>query len=135
MGFGTGLNTVLSIQHKPANQTIHYTALEIFPLPLTLIESIGFTKWMKPQLWTDIHQCKWNVRIPISSQFTLYKCTESIHDHSPRHHYDLIYYDAFAPSYQPELWTFSQFKKIKEWIRPNGGYCYLLWQKEVSNAI
>ena len=126
MGFGTGLNTVLTIQHKPANQTIHYTALEILPLPLTLIASMGFTTWIKPKLWTDIHQCNWNVRIPISSQFTLYKRHESIHDHRPPHQYDLIYYDAFAPSYQPELWTLSQFKTLREWIRPNGGivtYC------------
>lgn len=34
--------------------------------------------------------------------------------------FDLIYYDAFAPSRQPELWSRDVLKKITDLLAPNG---------------
>ena len=34
--------------------------------------------------------------------------------------YDLIYFDAFSPSKQPEMWTLNNFKKLYNCLKSNG---------------
>ena len=34
--------------------------------------------------------------------------------------YDLIYFDAFSPTKQPEMWTLNNFKKLYDCLNTNG---------------
>jgi ADP-ribose pyrophosphatase YjhB (NUDIX family) len=34
--------------------------------------------------------------------------------------YDVVFYDAFAPSHQPELWNHDLFRSLRESVRPGG---------------
>ena len=50
----------------------------------------------------------------------MFKGHTDIIDHKPNCAYDLIYYDAFGPTYQPELWTIDIFKRLYKWLNSKG---------------
>ncbi|MCF8459556.1 MAG: tRNA (5-methylaminomethyl-2-thiouridine)(34)-methyltransferase MnmD [Flavobacteriales bacterium] len=123
MGFGTGLNTLLTaIISVERNIRINYHTLELFPLP----ESI----WMEYQLpdelaenrglFDSIHGADWNKDVFISSNFSFAKHHISLLDFEPSVKFDLVYYDAFEPETQPELWTQDVFEKLFSWMNPKG---------------
>ncbi len=123
MGFGTGLNALLTaIISVERNTRINYHALELFPLP----ESI----WMEYQLpdelaenrglFNSIHNADWNREVSINPNCTITKHHISLLDFEPSLKFDLVYYDAFEPETQPELWTQEVFEKLFSWMNPKG---------------
>ncbi|MCF8464005.1 MAG: tRNA (5-methylaminomethyl-2-thiouridine)(34)-methyltransferase MnmD [Flavobacteriales bacterium] len=123
MGFGTGLNALLtSIIAAERSIRINYHALELFPLP----ESV----WMEYQLpeelaesrrlFDSFHGAYWNTEVSANSNFSITKHHMSLLDFKPEWKFDLIYYDAFEPETQPELWTQEVFEKLYSWMSPNG---------------
>lgn len=125
MGFGTGLNCFLSFLHSGKSR-IWYTALEKYPLEQKLIEQLNFTeKIIKnnsiQDFFNSIHSIDWNnLPINVYESFSLQKCKGDILDYSTDKKFDLIYYDAFAPQFQPELWTQQVFRKMYSFLNPNG---------------
>lgn len=123
MGFGTGLNTLLTaIIAAERNIQINYHALELFPLP----ESV----WMEYQLpdelaenralFESLHREDWNKEVSINTNFSITKHQISLLDFDPSAKFDLVYYDAFEPETQPELWTQDVFEKLDNWMNPKG---------------
>ncbi len=115
-GFGTGLNTFLTyIETENKNKNINYTSIELYPLDEKTIKNLNFTKttkYSKPDIFDKIHNAKWNSFEKISSHFTLKKIQDDITKHKFKGIYDVVYYDAFAPEVQPELWSADIFQKI-----------------------
>lgn len=117
IGFGTGLNALLSlIESMKFFLSIDYTALEPSPLPdeivkqLNYVEIIGDPKLEK--LFTLIHQVEWDQPAEITPNFRLEKRNIALQDYQPsEQHFNIIYFDAFAPSKQPELWTMDMIRK------------------------
>ena len=117
MGFGTGLNALLSLQFAAANhQKIHYTAIELHPLNFDETSALHYTDEYFPQL----HQCGWEKDIALTDYFTLNKINQSLLTYSPEKKVNLIFYDAFAPLAQPELWTKEVFEKLFLMLGNNG---------------
>jgi len=121
MGFGTGLNAFLTALAAEEQQVlISYTAVEAFPLSgeealkLNYADSLGH-----PELFEQLHQSPWNKAVAIHEHFTLRKVQSELAAFSPSQRFDLIYYDAFAPSAQPELWTNEVFEKLYGMMRQN----------------
>lgn len=111
MGFGTGLNALLTLQY--ATTPVYYYAVEQFPLTAQEIEGLNYG--------TDLHQYPWNKDVKISEKFTLHKAHASLLDVSPVvQPFHLIYYDAFAPASQPELWSVAVFEKLYSLLEPGG---------------
>lgn len=102
MGFGTGLNALLTMQH--ADIPVYYYAVEQYPLTAEEVEGLSYGN--------ELHAYPWNEDVKINERFTLYKAHTSLLSVQPEQEFDLIYYDAFAPGAQPELWTTEVFEKL-----------------------
>ncbi len=118
MGFGTGLNALLSLEQAIIHQQkIHYIAIELFPLNEKEIECLSYNEH---SFFKELHQCNWEQDIVLNEYFILHKTKQSIFQYKNFQPINLIYYDAFAPSAQPELWTKSIFENVHACLQENG---------------
>jgi tRNA U34 5-methylaminomethyl-2-thiouridine-forming methyltransferase MnmC len=117
MGFGTGLNALLTLEQAiKLQQKIVYHTVELFPLTL---EEVGKLDYQDTAL-LSLHQCPWEEEIVINEYFTLFKTRRSLLDYYTTQPVHLVYFDAFDPEAQPELWTEEVFKKIYDFLLPKG---------------
>ncbi|MDG1477518.1 MAG: tRNA (5-methylaminomethyl-2-thiouridine)(34)-methyltransferase MnmD [Vicingaceae bacterium] len=126
IGFGTGLNAFLTfLESQKDRRKLSYTSLEAFPLELDLIKELNYTKQLSldaqdEQLFNKIHEIEWGNYHEISSRFKLKKLSEKLENFNPIEKYDLIYFDAFGPRVQPEMWTIPIFEKMYNCLNTNG---------------
>ncbi len=114
MGFGTGLNALLTLQLAMAHQqAVYYHAIDLYPLQPAEAAQLSYPTILPEADFTQLHNCNWNEPVKISNYFTLWKCQSSVQDFSSTVLFKLIYYDAFAPSAQPELWTKEMFEVVQ----------------------
>lgn len=123
VGFGTGLNALLTVQRAlelPGN-IIHYTSLETFPVPeeiwskLNYIDSVGLK-----EKFNQLHEAMWNEVVSITSGFNLRKLQLSLQQIDFSSEFDLVYFDAFAPNKQPEMWEIDVLKQVVNAMRADG---------------
>lgn len=120
IGFGTGLNAFLTqLEAKKTNKQIHYTSLELYPLNLDSAKQLNYTQQLSDKQhvvdFLQLHYAKWDKAVAISSTFTLHKIEidfSNSHKFKTNTRFDVIYFDAFAPEKQPEMWTQEIFNKI-----------------------
>jgi tRNA U34 5-methylaminomethyl-2-thiouridine-forming methyltransferase MnmC len=123
VGFGTGLNAWLSQQRATAlGIQVHYTSLETFPLSAALWASLNFTTESdEKKIFEKLHEVEWNREVIINPCFCLQKVEESFQHFEPSNkRFDLIYFDAFAPNKQPELWEMAVLQKVYSMMAENG---------------
>lgn len=131
MGFGTGLNALLTlIEAEREQKKIHYTTVELFPLQQDEINFLNYCEQLNREdlkpVFQQLHQCDWEKDNAITPFFTIKKHKADLLNLSTYQPVSLIYYDAFAPSAQPELWTKHVFEKLFTWLVPGGAlvtYC------------
>jgi tRNA U34 5-methylaminomethyl-2-thiouridine-forming methyltransferase MnmC len=126
VGMGTGLNVWLTA--LLAGPVIHYTSLEPFPLPKEIWAQLNYPQSEKEKvLFQAIHEAAWEEPIALSTSFSLLKkqCTlETFEGEASSIH--LIYFDAFAPNKQAEVWSIENLEKLYTLLVPGGGlstYC------------
>lgn len=125
MGFGTGLNVFLTYL-AAKKQAIHYTSLEAYPVEFEMIQQLNYVEELEVNesdkaIFEKLHQADWNQKIAISTNFHLTKLNQKLEEVDlPSNHFDLVYYDAFAPSAQPELWTETIFTKLFACMKEGG---------------
>ena len=114
MGLGTGLNAMLTFwETTQQERPIHYTALELYPLHRHEWQDLHFTgREDENPLLKQIHESPWQQDAVLSPYFTLKKLQQDLQSFETTKRFDLVYYDAFAPSAQPELWTEAIFSKL-----------------------
>jgi tRNA U34 5-methylaminomethyl-2-thiouridine-forming methyltransferase MnmC len=115
VGFGTGLNALLTVQSAEAlNLQVHYTSIEMFPLDEKVWRSLNYTESQKQkEIFEQLHQASWSEDVSISKKFTLKKIHGNLQSTTlVSSDYDLIFFDAFAPNKQPEMWTLEVLEKI-----------------------
>jgi tRNA U34 5-methylaminomethyl-2-thiouridine-forming methyltransferase MnmC len=126
VGFGTGLNAILTYPFALAQKAfIQYDTLEKFPLGIDVVEQLHFDKViLNPEMqevFMELHKAPWNEPVDVIPYFTLQKIHETLEEFvAPQAYYDLIYFDAFAPEKQPELWSDEMFAKLYKATRPGG---------------
>lgn len=122
MGFGTGLNCLLTaIQARDKQYQIQYHTLEAFPLLPNEIASLNHGTVLNEQdLFLAIHKASWEIPQMIQPGFQLIKYQQSLARFELSVGIDCIYYDAFAPSAQPKLWTTQIFEKLYSFLAPGG---------------
>lgn len=124
VGFGTGLNTLLTLQHAFLTTTkIHYTTIEAYPLGEDIWSQLNYTEGSDEHQknFKRIHESAWDSDQPITSNFTLIKRKTRIQDvEIPLNHFNLVYFDAFAPSKQPELWSLDVLMKVTDTLMSGG---------------
>lgn len=130
MGFGTGLNAFLSqIAAKKLNLEVEYHSIELHPLDPSLYKSLNFHTLVpgsSQEALMKLHTSSWDEMHQIDSQFRFIKMHGDLHSSNIEEKYDLIYYDAFAPSSQPDLWEEPIQRKLYEILKQKGAlltYC------------
>ncbi len=124
MGFGTGLNALLSLQYAiEHNQKIIYQTAELLPLSTGEVLQLNYTDFaaagLKESFYT-MHTCEWDKPILIHLYFSFQKMKTALEKFETPKQFHVIYFDAFDPNTQPELWTESIFKKIFDMLYING---------------
>ncbi len=123
MGLGTGLNAYLTFFHQKESE-IFYTALETNPISWELAAQLNYPQQIENQLTSDIfsqiHTCEWEKDKQLSPHFSIKKHQKSLQDFETTEKFDLIYYDAFDPAAQPELWTEAIFEQLFSLTASNG---------------
>lgn len=125
MGFGTGLNALLTwIGSEKLNQKIYYETIEPFPLNEEQVRSLNYCEQLNRSdlqtIFEELHFCEWEKEIELSELFILKKSKTNLLNLKPLKPFELIYFDAFDPNVQPELWTKEVFKKMFSMLLPNG---------------
>jgi tRNA U34 5-methylaminomethyl-2-thiouridine-forming methyltransferase MnmC len=123
MGFGTGLNALLTLAETyKSDRSVYYTGIEKYPLPKTITDSLNFEsltgKAVKGMLKL-IHEAAWNKEVEIRNGFILKKIECDMKQINQQDEFDLVYFDAFAPEKQPELWTKALFSRVYKSMRHN----------------
>ena len=123
MGFGTGLNALLTLMKaEQLQQPMVYTAVERYPLQPQEWQGLDYDALLPgtKAVLHQLHQAAWNTPVAINSLFTLQKEKEDflIFDTNQRFH--LVYFDAFAPAAQPQLWSVQMFQKLFNLLLPGG---------------
>jgi len=121
IGFGTGLNCLLSaIESLEKGLSIEYTSLEPFPLSDHLISLLNYPETLgHGDLFNLMHSTDQG-ELSITGNFLLHRSRESLLTFLPPVKYELIYFDAFAPDVQPELWSEAVFQKLFDCLVPGG---------------
>lgn len=125
IGYGTGLNAMLTfIENQSLGNKIFYHGIEKFPIcKETFLPFIAHTPNIAARFDTDtaLKFCEnWNLEIEISHTFRLLKQIIDFENFVPDRKYDLIYFDAFSPETQPEMWTKENLQKIIDSLVPDG---------------
>jgi len=125
VGFGTGLNALLSfIEADKTHKEIQYTSLEAFPLDWEVVERLNYMNLVQSQAYAEpfkkMHTCEWEFYLEISSFFCLRKLKVKLQEVHFENEFDLIYFDAFAPRVQPDLWTEEIFTSMYKALKPKG---------------
>ncbi len=124
VGFGTGLNAFLTLlEAEQSNRTVHYTSLELYPLSEEVVAHLNYGQLIAPEkaeLFTKLHQAEWGKEVQITSNFYLHKINCDLCQSKFEENYDLIYFDAFAPDKQPEMWQPELFQRLFDHTRTGG---------------
>ena len=116
VGFGTGLNAMLSyLAARKNGMKVHYSSVELYPLTASEYVRLNHIALLEPaecDALQNILQCPWNEEIRISPFFSLLKIQHDLLRYEPVSRCDVVYFDAFAPSVQPALWSDRVFRKI-----------------------
>jgi len=117
-GFGTGLNALLTaINAEKNNRLTTYYAIEKYPLAGEIIKTLAYGDIISNEainIYEKIHSCEWGKTVQISPCFYIHKINADLIEFSVNSipMFDIIYFDAFGPDKQPEIWTPEIFQKI-----------------------
>lgn len=127
MGFGTGLNAFMTFLEAQQNKLkINYYTIEAYPISLEEAKLLNYHKELNAEtereIFLKMHDCPWNESIKISENFILHKIKKEIENLKSNDlpSVDLIYFDAFAPSAQPQLWEKGILKLMYDILKSNG---------------
>lgn len=140
IGFGTGLNALVTFLEAEKNsKIINYTGVEAFPVDYDEALQMNYVSQLNaPKLdlvFKKIHQCSWEVSNEIATNFFLTKQKKKFEEIEEYEKYDLIYFDAFAFSVQPELWSEFIFKKMYNALKQNGILVTYACRTSIKNAM
>jgi len=124
VGFGTGLNATLTAYHALKNkQKVFYQGIDNFPLSQEVLKSLNYTTYLPAEIgemWEKISACEWDKPTAINDFFTITKRNVDFISMEIDSSIDLVYFDAFAPDDQMEMWTLENFKKLYDATSKNG---------------
>lgn len=131
IGFGTGLNALLTAQFAAEHGlNVRYWTVEAYPMQPEEVAALNYAGLIGGEgvveIWKALHDAPWGEMSPILPGFQIFKMQGMIEDFIAPAEVDLIYFDAFAPEKQPELWTDAVFAKMRDSLKVGGAlvtYC------------
>ncbi len=125
IGFGTGLNCYLTyIQSFIKKTEVCYHGIEAFPLRDDIIEELNYQNLLglndDLDSFMTLHKTPWNIQNQIFKNFSLLKIHKKVQDLILDQDFDLVYFDAFGPKAQEEMWTEAIFKQMFQALKKGG---------------
>lgn len=124
IGLGTGLNAFLTLlAAEEMQRKVYYTGIERYPLAEETLRQLDYPGIIGKKHEEDyyaIHQAPWEKETNLSPWFTLHKIEGDFTRHTFQKGYDIIYFDAFAPEKQPEMWEQSLFNTLYNVLNEGG---------------
>lgn len=125
VGMGTGLNVILTLQHQMAGKarSVRYTAVEKYPLPEPIIRQLNYESRLPEEVapyFSTLHALPWNTPAELAPGFELNKIHGGIQEFHANQDMHLIYFDAFAPAKQPDIWTPEVIGQVAQCLVPGG---------------
>lgn len=125
IGFGTGLNAFITfLEADKKNIKIDYVGVEAYPIEANEVEKLNYVAELKAEnnqtVFNQMHATSWDEKHTISDDFLLTKRKQFFADINDKNTFDLIYFDAFGATNQPELWTEEIFKKMFTALKVGG---------------
>lgn len=124
IGFGTGLNAFLAALYAGETGTrLYYESWEKFPIEENIYTNLNYPDVLgSKELFLQLHGAPWGSKVDLTEAFRLEKVngdllTDLLADDRG---YDIVFYDAFAPSRQAEMWTPEVLKKTVAPLQRNG---------------
>jgi len=116
IGFGTGLNAFLTmIEAERSDKKIHYTSLEKYPVEVGKALQLNYPEAfpaVSRESFELLHTSVWGEEVQIGSNFWLTKTEADFTQFNFNEMFDVVYFDAFSPEKQPEMWSVELFEKI-----------------------
>ncbi|WP_421938797.1 tRNA (5-methylaminomethyl-2-thiouridine)(34)-methyltransferase MnmD [Pedobacter sp.] len=126
VGFGTGLNFILSLEYCENNNVqLNYTSIEAFPLAIDIIEQTGYSAYVPANIWGNfIDHYEQALTIPqnIGNHCKLGIPHTTLAAFSSDQKFDVLYYDAFSVQHQPEMWSDEMIGHACSFIKPGGTF-------------
>ena len=144
IGFGTGLNALLTFfKAMELRKKIYYETIELYPLTSQETDQLNYPSILPysnvKEIFTALHNAKWNEEQRIADFFTLQKrLTSAINASYVSNKFDLVYFDAFSPDAQPEMWNKEVFEPIYNSMKHDSillSYCVKGIVKQTLTAI
>ena len=124
MGFGTGLNALLTrLRARRLEQLIDFVSVESQPLPQSIISQLNYGRTVEgatEDMLAQLHAAPWGEVVQLEPFFRLQKVQARIEEVELVRSFNAVYYDAFGPAYQPELWTSDLFARMCDVFLPGG---------------
>lgn len=126
VGFGTGLNALLTtLEAKKQRRKINYVAIEPYPVDSELTENLNYPEVIggteAAGYFKKLHEAGWVYPAFLSDYFIISKIQARLEEIALQDaQFHLIYFDAFGPEVQPEMWTESVFEKLFKCLKPDG---------------
>jgi len=125
IGFGTGLNALITfIESQKRKVQIEYTGVEAYPVLPEEVKQLNYVEQLHinemEEIFKKMHTVQWERPCNISKEFKLIKQKKSFTEINDKDLYNLIYFDAFSPDRQPELWSPEIFEKMYLSLKDHG---------------
>ncbi len=119
VGFGTGLNAALTAEAALREKVpTVYISVELHPLDVTTVDMLGYDK-LTPY-YAAVNRAEWGGKAVINPYFSLIKIAGNFLEMELPANIDAVYYDAFAPEKQPEMWSEEIIDKLYSSMAPGG---------------
>ena len=136
IGFGTGLNALLTAAWAMENGVgVEFTTIELYPLERDVYSELNYGCMLgEEELFLRLHEDEWGDDfVGVAKNFAIRKCRCDIVEWLNSQQsivngqqlvdnglYDVVYFDAFSPDAQPELWTEEVFRNVYELMKVGG---------------
>jgi tRNA U34 5-methylaminomethyl-2-thiouridine-forming methyltransferase MnmC len=112
VGFGTGLNAAVTAMVADTSRPVHYITLEKYPVSEDILRQLNYGELVDRELLAKIHAAPWNEAVEVIPGFILEKRVSDYTMDPLPGGIDVVYFDAFAPEKQPDMWTQGAFERL-----------------------
>lgn len=119
-GFGSGLNCWLTMKRAiELGVQVEYHSIEKFPVDVATARILQYDD---DKRFIKLHEAPWETMSEFGNDYALtkYLCALEEFQYSRLPTVDLVYWDAFSPDVQQELWRVELFSKVFEMMSIGG---------------
>jgi len=124
IGFGTGLNALVTFVESSHFGPIDYVGIEAYPVSSDEAAQMNYPEQLNQErlrsVFDTMHQADWEMPIALSDTFQLTKRKLFFDQIDYTNQFDLIYFDAFGFNVQPELWSVEIFALMHKALKSKG---------------